>query len=183
MKPTKLSVTGSRMPANNSQQSRSERRAAPADESLRLFAVLRAAKRAERQKKETDELLWRLQPRRVGPIVQMSCSTAAEVDHLRSGCLTAGPLLLPGSPFTFDVSCCWTVEFVSVDDPTVAPGLTAGPFLFPGWPAIPVPELCALGAAETSGLVVCAEAGKAERASAVVRVITILVMALSSRCF
>ena len=43
-------------------------------------------------------------------------------------------------------------------EPTVSPGLAAGPFLFPGWPAIPAPEFCALGAAETSGLVVCASA-------------------------
>lgn len=49
-------------------------------------------------------------------------------------------------------------DWLSVDEPTVPPGLAAGPFLFAGCPAIPVPELCVLGAAETSGLAVCADA-------------------------
>lgn len=94
--------------------------------------------------------------------------------HLRSGCLAAGPLLLPGRPLMFEVSCCWTVGFCWVcEDPTVSPGLAAGPFLFPGWPAIPDPELWELGAAETSGLVVWA-AAEPDTASATARVIHLM---------
>lgn len=100
---------------------------------------------------QTDKLKLSLRPQAKHP---------KREDHLRSGCLAAGPLLFPGRPLMFEVSCCWMVEFdcLSVEEPTVPPGLAAGPFLLPGCPAIPAPELCALGAAETSGFVVCADA-------------------------
>lgn len=97
------------------------------------------------------------------------------------GCLTAGPLLFPGNPLMFDGSCCEVVEFCwLLDEPTVSPGLTAGPFLFPGWPAIPAPELWALGALEASGLVVWAVAAFVKRANAIASVLAIIFMALSS---
>jgi hypothetical protein len=60
------------------------------------------------------------------------------------GALTAGPLLLPGSPGTFDaswrtVSFCFSVEFAP--EPVVPDGFfTAGPLLLPGCPGIPAPE-------------------------------------------
>jgi hypothetical protein len=68
-----------------------------------------------------------------------------------------GPLLFPGFPWIFEVSCCWTVGFCGfalVPAPTVLPRGAAGPLLPPGWPGMPAPEFCALGALETSGLVV-----------------------------
>ena len=43
--------------------------------------------------------------------------------------------------------------------------------LFPGWPTIPAPELCALGAPETSGLAVCAYATAADSVNATARVL------------
>jgi len=65
--------------------------------------------------------------------------------------MTAGPLLPPGLPGTLLVSCNAAVEFVCVES---CPGFTAGPFLLPGCPAMPVPELFALGlfAAEVPGV-------------------------------
>ena len=60
------------------------------------------------------------------------------------GPLTAGPLLLPGSPGTFDaswrtVSFCFSVEFAP--EPVVPDGFfTVGPLLLPGCPGIPAPE-------------------------------------------
>jgi hypothetical protein len=42
-----------------------------------------------------------------------------------------------------EVSCCCTLEFLPLDDPTVSPGFAVGPLLLPSWPAIPVPEFCA----------------------------------------
>jgi hypothetical protein len=73
----------------------------------------------------------------------------------------------------FDVSCCWDDEFSWLalePEPTVPDGLAAGPFLFPGWPAIPAPELFALGAVEGSGFVAWASAAEVEVASARTRV-------------
>ena len=49
-----------------------------------------------------------------------------------------GPLLLPGSPGTFDASGC---EDELPPDPVVpADEFGDGPFLLPGWPGIPAPE-------------------------------------------
>ena len=57
-----------------------------------------------------------------------------------------GPLLFPGSPFTFAGSCSCTERFCDAE-PTVP--CCEGPFLPPGAPLIPAPEFWALGAVET----------------------------------
>jgi hypothetical protein len=104
---------------------------------------------------------------------------ALQQNYLRSDCLAGGPLLLPGRPFMFDVSCVWSdgfCWFAPAAEPTVSPGLAAGPFLFPGWPAIPAPEFGALGAVETPGFVVCASAAGADIASARMAMLNILFM-------
>jgi hypothetical protein len=99
--------------------------------------------------------------------------------YFRSDCVAGGPLLLPGRPFMFDVSCIWSAGFcwfAPAAEPTVSPGFAVGPFLFPGWPAIPAPEFGALGAVETLGFVVCASAAGPDIASARIAMLNILFM-------
>jgi len=84
----------------------------------------------------------------------LRANDSAELPHLLSGRLAGGPLLLPGRPLMFDVSCCCTAGFCWFEpDPTVSPGFAAGPFLLPGWPATPAPEFCVLDALLTFGVV------------------------------
>lgn len=112
------------------------------------------------------------------PASQM-VGAALQQNYLRSDCLAGGPLLLPGRPFMFDVSCVWFAGFcwfAPAAEPTVSPGLAAGPFLFPGWPAIPAPEFCASGVVETPGLVVCASAAGADIASARMAMLNVVFM-------
>jgi hypothetical protein len=79
------------------------------------------------------------------------------------GGMTAGPLLPPGLPCILLVSCGEVLELVCCEV-ALCPGFAAGPFLFPGCPAMPAPELVALGLFVT-GLLVCAKAGDASMAS------------------
>src|SRR3954471_6857619 len=77
--------------------------------------------------------------------------TVAEVGrialHVASHRFAGGPLLFPGSPFTFAGSCSCTERFCEAE-PTVP--CCEGPFLPPGAPLIPAPEFWALGAVETA---------------------------------
>jgi hypothetical protein len=105
---------------------------------------------------------------------------AAKFHH---GFFAGGPLLFPGMPWIFEVSCCWTVGFCGLalaPEPTVLPRGAAGPLLPPGWPAIPVPEFCALGTVDTSGVVGCvwANAGAVESATIIATVDMRLMMLL-----
>jgi hypothetical protein len=77
----------------------------------------------------------------------------------------------------FDVSCIWSDGFCApVPDPTVPSDFAAGPLLFPGWPAIPAPEFGGLGAVETPGFVVCANAAGPDIASAKMAMLNIVFM-------
>jgi len=57
-------------------------------------------------------------------------------------------------------------------------GLAAGPLLLPGLPAIPAPELWALGAPETSGFWFCASAVDAESVNARANAIDLIASSL-----
>lgn len=55
--------------------------------------------------------------------------------HWLLGFLAGGPLLLPGRPLMFEVSCSCPVGFCWFDvepEPTLSRGFAAGPLLFPG---------------------------------------------------
>src|SRR5689334_22272721 len=96
------------------------------------------------------------------------------------GFFTAGPLLLPGSPFTLAGSCALTSglcrSIVVLLEPTV-PDLAGGPFLLPGAPWMPAPEFCALGGVEF-GCAFCADTAVAETRSPAATKLKIALMAL-----